>query len=180
MILFEVLLSSKLSTHDSTIWQLSGAKNVIEAIVKKEGNDFKGWLLGDSGYAQREIMMVPLLDEELTPKQKRYNEAHKKCRCTVERAIGVLKSRFRCLCKKTGGAIMYHESIACDIIVSCIVLHNYYRDRNLGYSVDDDVKEMIRRESEVTISRKHQEKTSEKEALKLGQLARNAVIDSFM
>ena len=65
------------STHDSTIWQLSGTQNVIEAIVKREENDFKGWLLGDSGYAQREIMMVPLLDEELTPKQKRYNEAHK-------------------------------------------------------------------------------------------------------
>ena len=45
--------------------------------MKREGNDFKGWLLGDYGYAQREIMMVPLLDEELTPKQKRYNEAHK-------------------------------------------------------------------------------------------------------
>ena len=103
--------------------------------------------------------MVPLLDEELTPKQKRYNEAHKKCRCTVERAIGVLKSRF--FCKKTGGAIMYHESIACNIIVSCIVLHNYCQDRNLEYSVDDDddddddddeVKKMIRRESEKKLS----------------------------
>ena len=46
--------------------------------MKREGNDFKGWLLGDSGYAQREIMMVPLLDEKLTTKQKRYDEAHKK------------------------------------------------------------------------------------------------------
>ena len=80
--------------------------------MKREENYFKSWLLADSGYAQREKMMVPLLDEELTPKQRRYNEAHKKCRCTVERAIGVWKSRFRCLCKKTGGAIMYHESIA--------------------------------------------------------------------
>ena len=41
---------------------------------------------------------------------------------------------------------MYHESIDCDIIVSNIVLHNYCRDRNLEYSVDDDVKETIRRE----------------------------------
>ena len=71
-------------------------------------------------------------------------------------------------------------NIACDIIVSCIVLHNYCRDRNHEYSVDDDVKEILRRESEVTISWKHQEKTSEKEDLKLGQLDRNAVIDSFM
>ena len=46
--------------------------------MKREGNDFKGLLLGDSGYAQREIMMVPLLDEKLTTKQRRYNAAHKK------------------------------------------------------------------------------------------------------
>ena len=84
MILFEVLLSSKLYVilmrsslmvsfvglgAPTTIWQLSGAKNIVKAIVKREGNDFKGWLLGDSGYAQREIMMVPLLDEKLTTKQ---------------------------------------------------------------------------------------------------------------
>ena len=57
-----------------------------------------------------------------------------------------------------------------DIILSCIVLHNNCRYRNLENSVDDDVKEMIRKESEVIMSRKHQEKTSEKGALKLGQL----------
>ena len=161
MILFEVLLSSKLYVilmrsslmvsfvglgAPTTIWQLSGAKNIVKAIVKREGNDFKGWLLGDSGYAQREIMMLPLLDEKLTTKQKRYDEAHKKCSYTVERAIAVLKSRFRCLCKKTGGAIMYHESIDCDIIMSNIVFHNYCRDRNIEYGVDNDVKEIIRRE----------------------------------
>ena len=38
---------------------------------------FKCRLLGDSDYAQRKIIMVPLLDKELTPKQKRYNVAHK-------------------------------------------------------------------------------------------------------
>ena len=127
-------------THDTTIWLLSGAKNIVEAISKRERLDFKGWLLGDSGYAQREI---PLLDEDLTPKQKRYNEALKKCKCTVE--------RLRCLCKKTGGAIMYHEREACDIIVSCILLHNYCRDRNLEYSVEDDVEDDVK----VTLTGKH-------------------------
>ena len=85
------------SLHDSSIWQLSGVKTMIESFVESQGPHYKGWLLGDSGYPQREIMMVPLLDE----KQRSYNKAHKKCRCSIERAIGVLKSRFRCLCKKT-------------------------------------------------------------------------------
>lgn len=77
-------------------------KSIIEEYTNRRGNDFKGWLLGDCGYLQREILMVPLLSDELTAKEKRYNSTHKKCRCCVERAIGVLKSRFRCLCKKTG------------------------------------------------------------------------------
>ena len=64
-------------------------------------------------------MMVPLLDGdcELIAQEKRYNEAHKKCRCTVERAIGFLKSRFRCLCRKTDGGKQYKESTACNMIV---------------------------------------------------------------
>ena len=41
---------------------------------------------------------------------------------------------------------MYHESIDCDIIMSNIVFHNYCRDRNIEYGVDNDVKEIIKRE----------------------------------
>ena len=92
-------------------------------------------------------MMVPLLDE----KQRSYNKAHKKCRCSIERAIRVLKSRFRCLCKKT-----------------------------IDYTVDGDVAAMIEKENEMALSRQHSEHTSDKEALKLGQEAREGVIDSFM
>ena len=168
------------STHDSTIWQLSAVKTIIEDFVKSQGPNYKGWLLGDSGYAQREILMVPLLEETLSPKEKRYNEAHKKCRCAIERAIGVLKSRFRCLCKKTGGGILYQEGTACNIIVSCMVLHNYCRSRNMDYPIDPDVAEMIRKENDISLSRSHSDNITDKEALKLGQAASRCVIDSFM
>ena len=68
------------SIHDSTIWKLSGVnfKTLIEDFVESQGPNYKGWLLGDSGYGQREIMMVPLLEEDHSPKEKRYNVAHKK------------------------------------------------------------------------------------------------------
>ena len=83
--------------------------------------------------------------------------AHKKCRFTVERAIGVLISRFRCLCKKTGGAILYQEDTACNIILSCVVLHNYCRSRNMDYPVDTDIADMMRKEREISsTSRGHQ------------------------
>lgn len=54
--------------------------------------------------------------------EERYNAAHQKTRHTVERCIGVLKSRFRCLCRQR--VLMYSPQKAGAIIVSCVVLHN--------------------------------------------------------
>ena len=50
------------STVDSTIWNLSGVKTVIKEYIESRGSSFKGWLIGDSGYPQREEMLVPLLE----------------------------------------------------------------------------------------------------------------------
>ena len=69
---------------------------------------------------------------------------------------------------------------ACNIIVSCMVLHYYCRSRNMNYPVDTDIADMMRKESEMTLSRRHREDISEKKALKLGQEARTCVINSFM
>ena len=69
-----------------------------------------------------------------------YNKAHKKCRYGMERSIGVLKSRFRCLCKQSGGAIQFDVAIACSIIGACAVLHNYRRFRNIPFEVAADIE----------------------------------------
>ena len=50
------------STNDSTIWNLSGVKTVIKEYIESRGSSFKGWLIRDSGYPQREEMLVPLLE----------------------------------------------------------------------------------------------------------------------
>ena len=166
------------STHDSTIWEHSGVKRKIEDYIVQKGSNYKGWFIGDSGYAQRETMMVPLSNPQ-TDQEKRYYEAHKKCRCSVERTIGVLKSRFRCLCRKTGGGIQYHEKTACNIIVSCMVLYNYCRSRNMDFPVDQEVAEMIEKENKMKIVRKSSENTTDTVSLRLGQLARASVVKSF-
>ena len=124
-------------------------------------------------------MMVPLLEDTLTAKEKLYNATHKKCRCTIERTIGVLKSRFRCLCRKTGGGLQYQEEIACKIILSCIVLHNYCRDRNLDYNIDPDISESMRKEAQISINRKYVENQRDEVQLRLGQIARRSIINSF-
>lgn len=120
------------SVPDCTIWEMSNLKPLLEEYIQKQGSGYNGWLIGDSGYSQRTGMMIPLADPT-TRSEQAYNAAHKKCRCTIERAIGTLKSRFRCLCKQTGGCLQFDLDVNCNIIASCTVLHNYCRSRNMSH-----------------------------------------------
>ena len=56
-----------------------------------------GWLLGDSGYPLRDYLMTSF-NTPATPAEERFNNAHTRTRNVVERAFGVLKSRFRYFC----------------------------------------------------------------------------------
>ena len=64
------------SVPDSVIWDMSGLKTLLEAYASRQGEDYRGWLLGDSGFSQRPNMMVPLV-EPTTSKEMAYNAAHK-------------------------------------------------------------------------------------------------------
>ncbi|XP_048750173.2 putative nuclease HARBI1 [Ostrea edulis] len=76
------------ATHDSYILTNSGIPALMDRL---EGG---GWLLGDSGYPLGPWLMTPIL-HPTTPQEERYNASHAKTRNCVERAFGVLKSRFR-------------------------------------------------------------------------------------
>ena len=124
---------------------------------------------------KRETLMTPLTDDVLSSKEMTYNRCHKKCRCCVERAIGLLKSRFRCLCKQSGGGIQYNERTCCFIITSCVVLHNYCRLRNISHDVYPVVQAAVRAEANINrlaVDPKDCEQVK-------GIRARQAVIDSF-
>ncbi|KAK0140064.1 putative nuclease HARBI1 [Merluccius polli] len=79
------------STHDSFIMTNSMVGNRLEA-----GTVRNGWLLGDCGYPLRTWLMTPLADPN-TDQERRYNDLHSRTRAVVERAIGLLKGRWRCL-----------------------------------------------------------------------------------
>ncbi|KAG8189392.1 hypothetical protein JTE90_021894 [Oedothorax gibbosus] len=81
------------STHDAFIWRASNLKTLLSQITFKDC-----WLLGDSGYPLQVNMLTPF-DAPSTSAQRRYNNAHTRGRCVIERLNGVLKSRFRCLRK---------------------------------------------------------------------------------
>ena len=77
------------SMHDSFMLLNSGITNRFEA------GEFADYLLlGDSGYGCKQWLRTPLLHPQGLA-QSKFNRAHKRTRCIVERCIGVLKSRFR-------------------------------------------------------------------------------------
>ncbi|GAA6090925.1 putative nuclease HARBI1 [Tachysurus ichikawai] len=65
-------------------------------------------------------------DAPTTPAQARFNTAHCKTRCAIERLNGVLKRRFACL-----NYLRVEPQGACNIILACIVLHNIATRRNV-------------------------------------------------
>ncbi|XP_064639594.1 putative nuclease HARBI1 [Lineus longissimus] len=108
------------STHDSVILRESGLATIFE---ERNGEEL---LLGDSGYPVRPWLMTPFLNPN-TPQQRRYNRAHKRTRCLVERGIGQWKRRFHCL----HGMLRHTPQKCCEIIAVCAILHNLAKDRAL-------------------------------------------------
>ncbi|XP_071116839.1 putative nuclease HARBI1 [Haliotis cracherodii] len=71
-----------------------------------------GFLLGDSGH------------------EERYKSSHCRTRNTIERAFGVLKSRFRCLHKSTR-CLPFSTSKNCQVIMAAFKLHNFCMDEKV-------------------------------------------------
>jgi hypothetical protein len=96
------------------------------------GNNWRYFMLADNGYPLQPWLLKPY-DNPKTPAQKLYNKRHRKLRSLVERAIGLLKARFRCLLKER--LLRYDPLMSGYIIYSCAVLHNFLIAKN--YPVDD-------------------------------------------
>lgn len=106
--------------HDSHVWNLSAAKQYLEEQYNNGCKDC--WVLGDSGYPLEPWLMTPFRSTTEGTSKSRYNSKHSKTRNIVERTIGLLKNRFRCLL----GARLLHYSPekAAQIINVCCAIHN--------------------------------------------------------
>ena len=128
---FNIVSKWPCSTHDSFILENSALKNMFET-----GAIAEGWLLGDSGYPLRPWLLTPVINPT-TEVEERYNRAHIKTRNTVERSLGVLKSRFRCL-DTSRGTLFYSPLKACKITVAIAVLHIMCITHEVPFPADCD------------------------------------------
>ncbi|XP_013134227.1 PREDICTED: putative nuclease HARBI1 [Papilio polytes] len=125
------------ASHDSHIWESSRLRNHMESL-QRSGESV--WLLGDSGYPQRSYLMTPILNAEPGSRGDKYTKVHIKARNCIERAFGVLKSRFRCLLGQR--VLYYHPDYAAEIVIACVVLHNMLLDSR-GIPTDQDAEVIL-------------------------------------
>ena len=163
------------SVPDKAIWASCGLKEKLEAFIESQGNGYRGWFIGDSGYMQRASMMIPI-EEPKGKREAAYQKAHTKTRNCIERAFGVYKSRFRCLCKQSGGSIQFDVDLSCKIIGACAALHNYCRKRNIPFEVAPDVRARILEEQN---GREDENNPDLKDDVIEGYIARKNVIDAY-
>ncbi|XP_037827945.1 putative nuclease HARBI1 [Lucilia sericata] len=107
------------SNHDSFIWKGSQADDYFNLLYS--GGERNVWVLGDSGYPLLPYLMTPLRNCN-TEQEEKYNKSHIKARNCVERCIGVLKNRFRCILGERG--LHYEPHKVTKIINVCCALHN--------------------------------------------------------
>lgn len=106
------------SVHDMRVFRLSGVENLCTLQNFPENSH----LLGDAAYSIQKYIMVPFKDNgHLTDAQITYNIRLSQARMMIERAIGLLKGRFRSLLDSLP---MKRTDLIPKYIVACCILHN--------------------------------------------------------
>ncbi|XP_041983180.1 putative nuclease HARBI1 [Aricia agestis] len=107
------------ATHDAYIWKNSEIHNHLQQLNQ---NGESIWFLGDSGYPLRTWLLTPILNTQPGSAEENYTNMHCRTRNTVERCIGVLKARWRCLLSHR--VLHYNHHVVAKIVNACAVLHN--------------------------------------------------------
>ncbi|XP_017472838.1 PREDICTED: putative nuclease HARBI1 [Rhagoletis zephyria] len=116
------------STHDSFVWYSSSLKRYLENTYQR--GDQNSAYLGDSGYPLHEYLLTPFRNALPGTIEATFNKKHSKARNVVERTIGVLKCRFRCLLNER--KFCYAPSKVTMIVNICYALHNICKQYNVN------------------------------------------------
>ncbi|KAJ8930648.1 hypothetical protein NQ314_016563 [Rhamnusium bicolor] len=115
------------ASHDSFIWRESVIQQ--ELIRCYEQGNRGSRLIGDSGYPQEPWLMTSILNPPPNSAAARYNLRHASARNCVERCIGVLKNRLRCILHER--VLRYSPELVEKIVTVCTVLHNMCINANI-------------------------------------------------
>lgn len=75
-------------------------------------------------------MMTPFTDATPGSSEAHYTEMHVRARNIIERTIGLLKARFRCLLAHR--ILHYSPPVAASIVNACVILHNICNRANVS------------------------------------------------
>ena len=104
------------------------------------GLDIRPLLISDGAYPPTTWSVKPFpFRLNLSNAEKKFNHSLSSARVTVERAFGILKSRWRCLLKRLDNRA---ENIS-SVIITCCVLHNICQINSDFYIDDDDIVEIV-------------------------------------
>ncbi|KAJ4946186.1 hypothetical protein JOQ06_023856 [Pogonophryne albipinna] len=103
------------SVHDTRV--LKNSAIYKQALYPPSGF----FLLGDGGYPCMEVPVAPYREPLQGRVQSRFNQHHARARSIVERAFGMMKTRWRLLFFK---ALEVHHTFVPSVITACAVLHN--------------------------------------------------------
>ncbi|KAJ3658698.1 hypothetical protein Zmor_010423 [Zophobas morio] len=123
------------ANHDAFIWWQSNIAQILEQ--RFTGGDRTSWLLGDSRYQLQPYLITPVRNPADDTPEHRLNIAHRSARSCVERCIGILKARFRCLIQER--VLKYAPVKAGSIINACAILHNFMVARNLPLPPEHEI-----------------------------------------
>ncbi|KAJ3662516.1 hypothetical protein Zmor_006861 [Zophobas morio] len=84
-------------------------------------------------------LITPVRNPADDTPEHRFNVAHRSARSCVERCIGVLKARFRCLIQER--VLKYPPVKAGSFIKACAILHNFMVARNLPLPPEHEILE---------------------------------------
>jgi hypothetical protein len=89
-------------------------------------------LIRDSGYACTPFLLTQYAAPSNEP-ERRFNVAHKKSRCVIERFFGMVKRRFPALFFE----IRMPPKRACRVIMACFILHNLaqHKDNQISTTI---------------------------------------------
>ncbi|XP_012234639.2 uncharacterized protein [Linepithema humile] len=112
------------SVHDMRTFMYSGLQQKCNPQFFPEDSH----LLGDAAYTIQRNVMVPYRDNgHLTEAETNFNKKLSSARMIVERSLGLLKGRWRCLLDKLS---MTRTDLIPRYIIGCCVLHNLCLLRN--------------------------------------------------